>query len=191
MDPNDSQRVYVAAGIYESGNAAILRSDDQGKTFQQTDVPFKMGGNESGRFNGERLAVDPNRGNILFFGSRRDGLWKSADRGATWLKVEGFPDIITTNQTLPAFVSATSNFRQRFGRFGGFSQQPVGIVSVVFDSASGQGGVPTPTSMPRWPRPEPIFFAARMAALAGWPSQTSPWDCAPTTSCGRPTGCFI
>ena len=145
VDPNDSQRVYVAAGIYESGNAAILRSDDQGKTFQQTDVPFKMGGNESGRFNGERLAVDPNRGNILFFGSRRDGLWKSADRGATWLKVEGFPDIITTNQTLPAFVSATSNFRQRFGRFGGFSQQPVGIVSVVFDPASGQGGVPTPT----------------------------------------------
>jgi hypothetical protein len=50
VDPNDPQRVYVAAGIYNGGNAAILRSDDQGKTFQRTDVPFKMGGNESGRF---------------------------------------------------------------------------------------------------------------------------------------------
>ena len=90
VDPNDPQRVYLAAGIYSRGHAAILRSDDQGNTFQRTDVPFKMGGNESGRFNGERLAVDPNDGDILFFGSRRDGLWKSIDRGATWQRVDSF-----------------------------------------------------------------------------------------------------
>ena len=142
VDPNDPQRVYVAAGIYNGGNAAILRSDDQGKTFQRTDVPFKMGGNESGRFNGERLAVDPNQGGILFFGSRHYGLWKSADRGATWQKIEGFPNISTTNQTPPAAASTTTGFRPRFG---GFGQQAVGVVSVVFDPASGQPGSPTPT----------------------------------------------
>ena len=142
VDPNDPQRVYVAAGIYNWGNAAILRSDDRGKTFRRTDVPFKMGGNESGRFNGERLAVDPNQGEILFFGSRRDGLWKSADRGTTWQKVEGFPNVITTNQTPPAAAGTTNNFRPRFG---GFPQQAVGIVSVVFDPASGKPGSPTPT----------------------------------------------
>jgi photosystem II stability/assembly factor-like uncharacterized protein len=141
VDPNDAQRVYVAAGIYNWGNAAILCSDNQGKTFQRTDVPFKMGGNESGRFNGERLTVDPNQGGILFFGSRRDGLWKSADRGATWQKVEGFPNISTTNQTSPAASSTTTKSRPRFG---GFGQQAVGIVSVVFDPASGKPGSPTP-----------------------------------------------
>ena len=78
-----------------------------------------MGGNESGRFNGERLAVDPNQGDILFFGSRRDGLWKSADRGATWQKVESFPNIITTNQTPPAAAGTTTNSRPRFRPAGG------------------------------------------------------------------------
>jgi len=138
VDPNDPQRVYLAAGIYSGwANGAILCSDDQGRTFRRTDLPLKMGGNESGRFNGERLAVDPNQGEILFFGSRRDGLWKSADRGATWQKVEGFPNIITTNQTPPA-AGTTTNSRPRF------PQQAVGIISVVFDPASGKPGSPTP-----------------------------------------------
>ena len=140
VDPSDTNRVYLAAGIYSGGKAAILRSADQGRTWLLTEVPFKMGGNESGRFNGERLAVDPNQGDILFFGSRRDGLWKSADRGATWQKVDGFPNIITTNQTPPAAVSTATNSRPRFR---GFGQQAVGIVSVVFDPAGGKPGSPT------------------------------------------------
>jgi len=133
VDPSDVKRVYLAAGIYSWGNAAILRSADQGRTWQRTDVPFKMGGNESGRFNGERLAVDPNNGAILFFGSRRDGLWKSADRGATWRKIESFPNI-SPNQTPPL----TSRPQP------GFFQQPVGIVCVLFDVSSGKPGSPTP-----------------------------------------------
>jgi photosystem II stability/assembly factor-like uncharacterized protein len=140
LDPSDPQRVYLAAGAYSGWvNGAILCSDDQGRTFRRTDLPLRMGGNEAGRFNGERLAVDPNQGDILFFGSRRDGLWKSADRGATWLKVESFPNVITTNQTPPAATSTNTNFRWRF------PQQAVGIVSVVFDPASGKPGSPTPT----------------------------------------------
>jgi hypothetical protein len=57
LDPADTNRVYLAAGIYHGTRAAILRSDDQGRSWQSSEVPFKMGGNESGRFNGERLAV--------------------------------------------------------------------------------------------------------------------------------------
>ena len=111
LDPNDSQRVYLAVGTYTRGNAAILRSDDQGRTFQRTDVPFKMGANEAGRFNGERLAVDPNDGEILFFGSREDGLWKSADRGATWQRVDSFTNI-GTSQPSPAASRTTANARR-------------------------------------------------------------------------------
>jgi photosystem II stability/assembly factor-like uncharacterized protein len=133
VDPSDPDRVYLAAGTYDRSEAAILCSDDQGRTFQRTDVPFKMGGNESGRFNGERLAVDPHQGRILFFGSRTDGLWKSADRGATWNKVEGFPDFGRRSQ--PA-DTGRSWLR--------FRQQPVGIVCVLFDPSSGSTGTPTP-----------------------------------------------
>ena len=76
LDPSDPNRVYLAAGTYANGAAAILRSDDQGRTFQYAETPFRMGGNAEGRSNGERLAVDPNEGAILFFGSRREGLWE-------------------------------------------------------------------------------------------------------------------
>jgi hypothetical protein len=63
LDPSDPTRVYLACGTYTNShtpNGAILRSNDRGNTFQRTNVPFKMGGNEDGRGNGERMAVDPN-----------------------------------------------------------------------------------------------------------------------------------
>ncbi|HXS68496.1 MAG TPA: cellulase [Candidatus Polarisedimenticolia bacterium] len=138
VDPGDTNRIYLAAGIYSSMRAAILSSDDQGRTWKQMEVPFKMGGNEAGRFNGERLAVDPRDDKILFFGSRRDGLWKSTDFGVTWTQSEHFPKIDTA-ETLPAMVRTNS----RLGRFN-FARQEVGIVFVKFDAASGAPGRPTP-----------------------------------------------
>ena len=144
LDPADTNRVYMAAGTYMNNPAAILRSDDQGRTFKITEVPFRTGGNSEGRSNGERLAVDPNQGAILFFGSRRDGLWKSSDRGTTWARVETFTNI---GAIQPAVVSTNSVTGQRRGGFGEFSfggNQPVGIVSVVFDAASGHRGAATP-----------------------------------------------
>jgi photosystem II stability/assembly factor-like uncharacterized protein len=95
LDPNDPNRVYLSCGTYtfpKAPNGAILRSKDGGKTFQRSDVPFKMGGNENGRGNGERLAVDPNNGKILFLGTRLNGLWKSNNYGETWSRVDSFPD---------------------------------------------------------------------------------------------------
>jgi hypothetical protein len=143
LDPSDSNRVYLAAGTYANNPAAILCSDDQGRTFKITEVPFRMGGNSEGRSNGERLAVDPNQGAILFFGSRRDGLWKSSDFGVTWARVDTFTNI---GAAQPAAVSTNSVAGQRRGGFGGFffGNQPVGIVSVVFDAASGHRGAATP-----------------------------------------------
>ena len=90
-DPKNPNVVYVAAGMYYGGEAAILRSADKGTTWRITPVPFKMGGNEDGRGMGERLAVDPNKTGIVYFGSRHDGLQRSDDAGASWRKVESFP----------------------------------------------------------------------------------------------------
>ena len=90
-DPKNPNVVYVAAGMYYSQPAAILRSADRGKTWTITPVPFKMGGNEDGRGLGERLAIDPNHTSSLLFGSRHDGLWQSGDSGKSWHKVGSFP----------------------------------------------------------------------------------------------------
>lgn len=90
-DPRDPNTVYLAAGMYYSDPAAILRSADRGKTWAITPVPFKMGGNEDGRGLGERLAIDPNRTSTLLFGSRHDGLQRSDDNGRSWRKVASFP----------------------------------------------------------------------------------------------------
>ncbi len=96
-DPVDPNRLYIAAGTYTNSwstmNGVILRSTDQGCTFQQTAMPFKMGGNMPGRGMSERLAVDPNDNAILYFGARSgNGLWRSTDYGVTWSKVSNFPD---------------------------------------------------------------------------------------------------
>ena len=132
VDPADPQRLYLAAGMYttpQAGQAALLRSDDRGRHFQRIELPFKLGGNELGRGNGERLAVDPHDGRVLLLGSRDAGLWRSDDRGTHWHHVDGFPAVAT---------ASSSTARSDWGT------QPVGIVFVQFDPSSGRRGMPTP-----------------------------------------------
>ena len=108
-DPVEANRVYLAAGTYtrphpDFSNGVIFRSTDQGRTWERTDMPFKMGGNENGRSIGERLAIDPNKNSILYLGSRKDGLWRSSDYGATWSRVKTFPATGSNNGVGIAFI---------------------------------------------------------------------------------------
>jgi len=120
LDPQDGNIVYIAAGTYMqpwAGNGYILRSRDQGSSWKKVALPFQFGGNEAGRSMGERLAVDPNKGSILFVGTRQNGLWKSSDSAKTWTQVPNFP------------ISTTAN--------------GVGLGFVVFDPTTGTAGNPT------------------------------------------------
>jgi len=142
VDPNDSNRVYLACGTYtnpRTPNGAILRSDDRGKSFQRTDVPFKFGGNEDGRGNGERLAVDPVDGRILYLGTRHDGLWRSSDHGATWSAVASFPDVKEAVPAAPA-PSPGESPEQRWRRM------PVMGSGIVFVKFLPMGGLQKPLS---------------------------------------------
>ena len=136
VDPADPNRVYLACGTYtnpRTSSGAILRSDDRGQSFQRTDVPFKFGGNEDGRGNGERLAVDPHDGRILYLGTRHDGLWRSQDRGATFTRVASFPDVTDAIPPLPVAVPGETPEQH-------FRRMPVrgsGIVFVKLVSAAG------------------------------------------------------
>ncbi|QHG86882.1 cellulase [Xanthomonas sp. NCPPB 1638] len=132
IDPANPEAIYLAAGTYlheRAGNAAVLRSFDRGRRFERADLPFKLGGNQLGRANGERLAVDPHDGRVLLLGSRDAGLWRSADRGVHWSRVTGFP--------ADAFAGATA--RNHVGR-----EQKVGVAFVMFDAGSGVKGAATP-----------------------------------------------
>jgi hypothetical protein len=131
MDPADANRMYLACGTYTRpfvGNGVMLRSMDGGKTFARTQMAFQMGGNEDGRFAGERLAVDGAKGSVLLFGSRNAGLWRSEDYGEKWTKVESFPVSGKTNGVGIAFV------------LFGSPQAPAGAATqVIFVGVSGSG----------------------------------------------------
>lgn len=133
VDPNDPGFVILACGTYtnfRTGNGAILRSFDGGKTFQRSDVPFKFGGNENGRGNGERMMVDPKNGNIIYLGTRLNGLWRSTDKGKTWKPVSNFPDV-TENISLPDGLDSIQQRRFLTQNNG------AGIVAVLFDKRKG------------------------------------------------------
>ncbi|MFJ1468493.1 cellulose binding domain-containing protein [Massilia orientalis] len=108
IDPRNAAIVYMLAGTdyASSGKTAILRSTDYGKTFTVTDVTaqFKTHGNGMGRSNGERLQVDPGSSNVLFVGTRHNGLFKSVDSGTTWTHVDGLNVTETDNGNGISFV---------------------------------------------------------------------------------------
>ncbi len=92
FDPRDPNVVYLAAGMYTTaGNGALLRSADAGLTWARSALPTPMGGNADGRSMGERLLVDPQKPSTLYFASRTQGLWKTADSGANWAQITSFP----------------------------------------------------------------------------------------------------
>ncbi|HWO14966.1 MAG TPA: hypothetical protein VNN80_35930, partial [Polyangiaceae bacterium] len=83
LDPSAPNRLYMLAGInyFNGGKTALLSSEDYGATLAVHDVTaqFTAHGNGMGRQSGERLAVDPNDGSILFTGTRQHGLFRSVD----------------------------------------------------------------------------------------------------------------
>jgi len=135
-DAVDPDRVYVAAGTYtndwDPNNGAILRSRDRGTTWQAASLPFKLGGNMPARGIGERLAIDPNRNNILYLGVRGGhGLWRSTNFGASWSRVDSFPNPGT-------FVIDPNDP-------SGYNSDNLGVLWVVFDERTGSRRRPTQT----------------------------------------------
>ena len=136
LDPNNANTVYAAVGAYtnsfDPNNGAILKSTDQGNTWSVAPLPFKVGGNMPGRGNGERLAVDPNNSNIVYFGATGNqtstfGLWKSTNAGSSWSQVTSF--------------TAIGDWQDDPSDATGYQSQKQGIWWVIFDPRTVVGGV--------------------------------------------------
>jgi len=131
-DPIHPNICYFAAGTYTNDwtdmNGVILRSTNYGDTWQGNSMPIKFGGNMPGRSMGERLSIDPNSDNILYFGARSGkGLWKSIDSGVTWNQVTSFP--VTGDYIQDSAYAYTAD--------------PLGIVWVAYDKSSSTLGTAT------------------------------------------------
>jgi photosystem II stability/assembly factor-like uncharacterized protein len=120
---SDPNILYSAAGAYTKTNekgvtpGTLLKSRDRGNSWQTLNLKLPMGGNEHWRWTGERLAVDPNNSNVVYFGSRLNGLWKTEDGGQEWSQLD------TSLVPVGERHSETS--------------QQAGVSYVVFDPSSG------------------------------------------------------
>lgn len=123
VDETEPNRVYLLAGMYGGWNAAVLRSEDYGNTWEMTPLEFSCGGNEPNRYC-DRLMLDPNDPKTLYVGSRNSGLWVSHDYGASFSKVESFPTL-------------GLDYREDNYNFG--------ITAIAFDPSSSAAGEPCQT----------------------------------------------
>lgn len=136
LDPNNSNVIFAAVGGYtnsfDPNNGAILKSTDQGNSWTIAPLPFKIGGNMPGRGNGERLVVDPNNSNIIYFGATGDqnttfGLWKSTNGGSSWAQVTSF--------------TAVGDWQDDATDATGYQSAKQGIWWVIFDPRAAVSGV--------------------------------------------------
>jgi xyloglucan-specific exo-beta-1,4-glucanase len=109
LDPKNPAVVYVLAGTsyFSNGKTAVMRSTDYGASFARiTDVSaqFRVHGNGMGRGNGEKMQVDPGSSNVVYVGSRNNGLFKSTDSGASFSRVNALPVTGTPNEAGISFV---------------------------------------------------------------------------------------
>jgi hypothetical protein len=87
VSKNNNQVVYAAVGdSLNEWTGRILKSTNRGDGWSEcgNGRRWKMAGNAGYREGGERLAVDPNNGGVVYFGSRLEGLWVSNDGCGNW-----------------------------------------------------------------------------------------------------------
>ena len=126
--------LFMACGNSRADNPLafdILKSTDRGETWQklgfnQIGIERAFEGNQRDvRYIGERIAVDPANENIVFVGTKEDGLWKSTNGGSSWSKVNSIP-----NTTIRTTINHDKNPNVGF----------VGVRNILFDKSSVSGG---------------------------------------------------
>jgi uncharacterized protein (TIGR03437 family) len=157
VDPTDPNTVYAAVlmnrvftatggGYYnEASSGEVLVSHSRGVWWTRTNMPVGqvyMGPNDDYRgMTGERLAVDPARPGVVYFGSRQNGLWRLNASG--WSQLGGgipTPAPVSGNAVGITFVlaSQTMLYAGAYGS-GVWASADGGATWTAFSSASTAG----------------------------------------------------
>lgn len=132
VDPNNTDKMYFLCGCqyYSDQKTSVLYTTDGGVSFKEsevTNVPLYVHGNGNGRNAGERIAVDPNNGNIILAGGRAGSpVIISTDGAATWKPLASFPNVYTKSIKWPMWVD----------NLQGTTENENGVAAIVFDESS-------------------------------------------------------
>lgn len=153
VDPNNTNKVYIAAGS-TSAPTGVYASNDQGTTWSIIKSGNAMNPNGNFRATGERLAVDPNNSNILWFGTSQDGLQKGVFSSGTWRWTQ-VPSTSVPFGTVASGEKAGITF-VACDRNGGSTI----VYAGVYDSVGTTGGIYTTTDGTNWSKVGGVSFGA-------------------------------
>lgn len=93
VHPTVANTLYIGTGKYPWDTARVYKSSDAGATWVAKAAPTGLSCNSNGgnRVVGERLQVDPNNSNVLYYATRNVGLWKSTNGATSWTKITSVP----------------------------------------------------------------------------------------------------
>lgn len=86
LDDDRPNMLYIACGENKPGKGVLAISEDYGETFCYERIPVLIHGNLNGRGTADRLFVDKEAPDTLYFASQQEGLHISTDRGKNWHK---------------------------------------------------------------------------------------------------------
>lgn len=116
LDEKHPEWLYIISGVNGKGYGVFSISEDYGKTFTYKKVPTMVHGNLSGRGTGYRLVVDKNDSDTLYFASQLGGLWKTVDRGDTWMRMpieENYMTFVWVSDDSQTIVVGTAGYTTR------------------------------------------------------------------------------
>jgi photosystem II stability/assembly factor-like uncharacterized protein len=86
IDPQDPRTVFAGTGAPSRGR--MFRSSDAGASWQLLDVELPEFCKGVNRPRILSIAIDPEDGRHVWFGVEEGGLWRSTDRGDSWVRVD-------------------------------------------------------------------------------------------------------
>ena len=125
VDPSNKRVVFLTMNaarpemlksdrLPSSGN--VYKSQDGGITFTAGNLSLSLEPNGPWRTEGERLKVDPNNGQVVYYGSLKEGLWRSQDGGLGWNVVQGPGAPTASDHVLGVHFDARGGTLLRDGR---------------------------------------------------------------------------
>lgn len=116
LDDGHPDRLYIVSGVNGEPSGCFSISEDRGGHFVHKRIPTMVHGNLSGRGTGNRLVVDKNDPNTLYFASQLGGLLKTTDRGDSWQKLplpEEYTTFVWVSDDSSTIVAGTAGYTTR------------------------------------------------------------------------------